>query len=77
VNSQLKGFAMRFIPAFVLLSAVSLAAATPSFASTTEATTAVKAISAPAAIVDTTNSVKNYVVAQTNAKKKKKKKKKA
>ena len=66
---------MRLIPALVLISAVSLLAATPSFASSTQATT-LSVVSASASM-NTSKATKDYVVAQTQMKKKKHKKKKA
>ena len=66
---------MRIIPALVLISAVSLAAATPSFAYSPKATTL--SVVASSTSMKTTKATKDYVVAQTQTKKKKKKKKKA
>jgi len=71
----MKGYGMRIIPALVLISAVSLAAATPSFASSTQATTL--SVVSSSASMNAAKATKDYVVAQTQTKKKHKKKKKA
>jgi len=72
VNRSLKGLAMRLIPALLLVSAVSLAAASPSFATPSTAS-GLLALSAPTQTLETTKATKSFMVAQTEMKKKAKK----